>query len=499
MYMNTDKLAALKQLAIEGDLYAMSCLDAAADIADLKAGTEGPDIVAKVADVGAPLTLTLAATPALDGVTLTAGMIVLVKNQGAPADNGLYVVASTSTVTWARLLNEDGTSVLKVGMKVAVQSGVLGANSIWMLSNGAANTFISAPVGAYGVTGDMVATGLAEANSAGVSALLARVDHAHAANYGVANDMAAAGLAAANAAGSSVKPARIDHVHAMSFNVAPAAAAATVAGQAVSSAAGAGGVANGSAVGGIGGARTLAGGAGGAATSANNAGNGGAASLTGGQGGAGAATKTAGAGANASLIGGAAGAVGGGTGNNGGNAVVDAGAASGAGTAGVVNVGTSNASAVNIAQAGITTTIGGPMAMSSNKITGLTDGAAAKDAAAMDQLSGRITATAVRLGAGTQTVTINLKDATGAALGNVDVTITSWPTTDGADKGVVTTGATGSVLKTSSPATGPHFHYCVSASGVLVVTLTDSADELVYLLIESANCLPFTLRVTTAA
>lgn len=64
--------------------------------------------------------ISLAGVQTVDGVTLVATDLVLVKDQTVPSENGLYVVASGA---WARTTNADTTAEVKPGLFVFVSEG----------------------------------------------------------------------------------------------------------------------------------------------------------------------------------------------------------------------------------------------------------------------------------------------------------------------------------------------------------------------------------------
>lgn len=74
--------------------------------------------------------ITLSGLQTLDGVVLSAGDRVLVKDQTVVKDNGLYVVSAT---TWTRAQDADSSLEVRPGMLVHVQTGVVNANSLWQL------------------------------------------------------------------------------------------------------------------------------------------------------------------------------------------------------------------------------------------------------------------------------------------------------------------------------------------------------------------------------
>lgn len=66
----------------------------------------------------------------VDGVALIAGDRVLVKNQAAPATNGIYVVAQGA---WLRAVDADVSIEVTPGLLVPVEQGAANADSVWQL------------------------------------------------------------------------------------------------------------------------------------------------------------------------------------------------------------------------------------------------------------------------------------------------------------------------------------------------------------------------------
>ena len=75
--------------------------------------------------------ITLSGTQTLDGVALAAGDRVLVKDQSAAAQNGIYVVAAS---TWSRATDANTSSEVSSGMFVFVEQGTVNADSGWVLT-----------------------------------------------------------------------------------------------------------------------------------------------------------------------------------------------------------------------------------------------------------------------------------------------------------------------------------------------------------------------------
>ena len=80
---------------------------------------------------GTTASITRAGTQTIDGVALIAGDRVLVKNQTAANQNGIYVVSSG---TWARATDADTSAEVTSGMTVRVNEGTTLAGSLWYLS-----------------------------------------------------------------------------------------------------------------------------------------------------------------------------------------------------------------------------------------------------------------------------------------------------------------------------------------------------------------------------
>ena len=78
--------------------------------------------------------ITLSNTQTIDGVAVTVGDRVLVKNQTDQTENGIYVVANGA---WARSEDADNTPANEVsgGMFTFVEEGTVNADSGWVLSN----------------------------------------------------------------------------------------------------------------------------------------------------------------------------------------------------------------------------------------------------------------------------------------------------------------------------------------------------------------------------
>jgi len=73
----------------------------------------------------------------IDGVVLVAGDRVLVKDQTAPSQNGIYVVAAGA---WTRAIDADDGTKLTSGATVPVEAGTAQADTLWLLTTDGAIT-----------------------------------------------------------------------------------------------------------------------------------------------------------------------------------------------------------------------------------------------------------------------------------------------------------------------------------------------------------------------
>jgi hypothetical protein len=124
------------------------------------------------------VSITLVGAQTIDGVSVTAGARVLVKNQGTPSQNGIYVAATTA---WARSSDEPTPTQ---GDFTFVEQGTVNGAQGWILANGTTTWTQFSAAGEYtagnGITisGQSIAfnptsTGGLQAASGGASILLA--------------------------------------------------------------------------------------------------------------------------------------------------------------------------------------------------------------------------------------------------------------------------------------------------------------------------------------
>ncbi len=81
--------------------------------------------------------ITLSGEQTIDGVAVVAGDRVLVKDQTAGAENGIYLASAGA---WTRTTDADAAGELTSGAIVPVESGTLNADTMWMLTTDGAIT-----------------------------------------------------------------------------------------------------------------------------------------------------------------------------------------------------------------------------------------------------------------------------------------------------------------------------------------------------------------------
>lgn len=80
--------------------------------------------------VGSTVNVALTGLVAIDGVTPVAGDRVLLKNQTAPAENGIYIAAAGA---WSRATDNDSASEMS-GAAVFVEEGTTNADTAWVVT-----------------------------------------------------------------------------------------------------------------------------------------------------------------------------------------------------------------------------------------------------------------------------------------------------------------------------------------------------------------------------
>ena len=169
---------------------------------NLSAGLSWKDSVR----AGTTANITRSAPQTIDGVAVIAGDRVLVKNQTAPAENGIYLVAAGA---WTRALDADAADEL-LGAAVFVSEGTTLADTAWVMST-------NAPITVNTTNLSFVQFGAADIYTAGAGLTqTGNVFDVIAGNGSlvVAADSVAVGFAASGGdAGSALLPARGDHAH----------------------------------------------------------------------------------------------------------------------------------------------------------------------------------------------------------------------------------------------------------------------------------------------
>lgn len=105
----------------------------AATKAYVDAARSGLDVKQSVR-VATTANITLSGTQTIDGVSVTTGDRVLVKNQTTASQNGIYVVAVGS---WTRAADADSNTEVTAGLFTFVEEGTSNADSGWVLSTNA--------------------------------------------------------------------------------------------------------------------------------------------------------------------------------------------------------------------------------------------------------------------------------------------------------------------------------------------------------------------------
>lgn len=103
---------------------------------------------------------------AIDGVTLATGDRILIKNQAAPAENGIYTVAASGAPT--RATDADASAEVTAGLAVFVTEGTANADTGWVLTTNDAITLGSTSLTFAQFTGGIAYTGGAGLTLTGV-------------------------------------------------------------------------------------------------------------------------------------------------------------------------------------------------------------------------------------------------------------------------------------------------------------------------------------------
>lgn len=155
----------------------------------------------------------LSGLTAVDSVTPVAGDRILLKDQSAGAENGIYIAASG---TWTRAPDANSIGDFTPGFRVGISEGTVNDNTLWALTTNAADLLVldtDSMAFTQGVNAELTSAAPANvtkaAASAGVGATAARVDHKH----DITTAAPSTGIGASNAEGSSTSLARADHDH----------------------------------------------------------------------------------------------------------------------------------------------------------------------------------------------------------------------------------------------------------------------------------------------
>lgn len=127
--LNNQKITNLAAPVNAGDAVNKSYADALTSSLDIKASVR----------VATTANLTLSGTQTIDGVTLSVGDRVLVKNQTDATSNGIYVVAATA---WARATDADSSPEVTPGMFCFVEEGTSQGDTGWVLISGSTTTVL---------------------------------------------------------------------------------------------------------------------------------------------------------------------------------------------------------------------------------------------------------------------------------------------------------------------------------------------------------------------
>lgn len=131
--IGTHKITGLSAGNTAGDAVEFNQMNAA--VASAVAGTswKTPAEVATTANVANTAT---GAPSTLDGISLTAGMRILIKNQTTASQNGIYTVTTVGTGAngvWARATDMAAASAAAGGTLISVDQGTTQADTAWML------------------------------------------------------------------------------------------------------------------------------------------------------------------------------------------------------------------------------------------------------------------------------------------------------------------------------------------------------------------------------
>jgi hypothetical protein len=131
--MNNQRLTGLAEPTAAQDAATKGYVDAAVNGTDWKESVRA----ATTANI------TLSGLQTIDGISVTAGQRVLVKNQTTTTENGLYNAASGA---WSRTTDADQNAEVTAGLTVMVEEGTTQADSQWRLTTDGAITLGTTPL-----------------------------------------------------------------------------------------------------------------------------------------------------------------------------------------------------------------------------------------------------------------------------------------------------------------------------------------------------------------
>lgn len=150
--LNSQKITNLATPTADSDAATKGYVDAAVNGTDWKQSVRAAS-TANVATLSGLLTI--------DGITLTVGDRVLLKDQSTGSQNGIYVAASGA---WSRAADADANAEVTAGLSVMVTEGTTNADSQWRLTTNDAIT-----IGTTALTFAQIGAGSSYTNGTGIS------------------------------------------------------------------------------------------------------------------------------------------------------------------------------------------------------------------------------------------------------------------------------------------------------------------------------------------